>query len=78
MDDTARILPEEEGTLAAAIARLPKAYQQVILLRYACGYSPKEVAALLDFSEAKVAKTITRGKKKLSEFMEQENNYDCN
>ncbi|MCD8355113.1 MAG: sigma-70 family RNA polymerase sigma factor [Clostridia bacterium] len=71
-DAAVSVLPEEEGTLEAAIARLPKAYREVILLRYSFGYSINEIAKLLDFSEAKVSKCITRGKKKLAELLEQE------
>ena len=59
-----RYLAEENGTVASAIARLPKTYREVLLLRYAYGYSTHEIAAPLSFSHAKVSKCITRGKEK--------------
>lgn len=71
-DGSVTILPEEEGTLAAAMARLPKTYREIILLRYSFGYSVKEMAKLLGFSEAKVYKCITRAKKKLEILLETE------
>ncbi|MGM9650203.1 MAG: RNA polymerase sigma factor [Butyricicoccaceae bacterium] len=71
-DTRAPILPEENGTVASAIARLPKTYREVLLLRYAYGYSTHEIAALLSFSHAKVSKCITRGKEKLRDLLEGE------
>lgn len=70
-DQNAVVQPEEEGTLAAALARLPKTYREVLLLRYDLGYSTGEIARLLSFSEAKTAKCITRGKQKLRQLLEE-------
>ena len=70
-DAHAVVLPEEQGTLAAALARLPKTYREVLLLRYDLGYSTRDIARLLSFSEAKTAKCITRGKQKLRALLEE-------
>lgn len=72
LSEPAAVLPEEEGTLGAAIARLPKTYREVILLRYADGYSVREIAELLSMSEDAVYKTIQRGKKKLERLLGEE------
>ncbi|MDO5548875.1 MAG: sigma-70 family RNA polymerase sigma factor [Eubacteriales bacterium] len=71
-DALVSVLPEEEGSLGAAIARLPRTYREVILLRYADGYSVREIAGLLSMSEAAVYKAIERGKKKLEQFLNEE------
>jgi RNA polymerase sigma-70 factor, ECF subfamily len=60
----ARIEAEERSEyvrVRRAIATLPAAYQEVILLRYVEGYSPKEIAELLDISQSLVSVRIFRG-----------------
>lgn len=71
-DSRAAVLPNEEGSLAAAIARLPKTYREVILLRYSFGYSTHEIAEMLSFSRTKVSKCLTRGKEYLRRILESE------
>lgn len=61
----------EDSLLANCILKLSPSYREVILLRYAQGYSIKEVAELLDYSVAKVEKLISRGKKQLNELLEE-------
>ena len=63
---------EEETALAQAILKLPLNYRQVIILKYAQGYSTEEIAAILDYSLDKTRKLISRGKKKLEKLLEEE------
>lgn len=64
-------VPEPESwsgsALAKAILELPFENRQVILLKYAQGYDNAEIAALLDFTVAKVEKLLSRGKRKLQQ-----------
>lgn len=64
-------VPEPESwsgsALAKAILELPFENRQVILLKYAQGYDNAEIAALLDFTVAKVEKLVSRGKRKLQQ-----------
>lgn len=64
-------VPEPENwsgsALAKAILELPFENRQVILLKYAQGYDNAEIAALLDFTVAKVEKLLSRGKRKLQQ-----------
>lgn len=55
----------EPSALSLAIAGLPKNYREVILLRFADGYSVKEISEILGYSVSKVEKLISRGKTKL-------------
>ena len=57
----------ERTDLAAAMARLPGRYRQVLLLRYDSGFSCGEIAGLLSMSEANVRKTVQRAKERLAE-----------
>ena len=57
----------ERTDLAAAMARLPARYRQVLLLRYDSGFSCGEIAGLLSMSEGNVRKTIQRAKERLAE-----------
>ena len=51
------------GQLAEAIEKLPELQRQIILLRYADGYTNRDIAAMLDFTVAKVDKIISRARK---------------
>lgn len=71
-----RMAPERtdhiaEDALDEALERLPWPYQQVILLRYANGYTTREVAALLGYTVSKVEKLLSRGKKQLRQILEE-------
>lgn len=55
----------ERSALAIAIAKLPEHYREVIILKFAQGYSTKEIAKILGYSVPKVEKLIARGKAKL-------------
>lgn len=63
---------DEDTVLAQAILKLPLNYRQVIILKYAQGYSTEEIAAILDYSLDKTGKLISRGKKKLEKLLEEE------
>jgi len=79
------LLPQDESnTLEAAIDRfegahalealkeLPQDYQEVLLLRYVEGLSPKEIAEELHENENAVSVRVHRGLKKLRELLEKE------
>lgn len=60
-----------EEVLDEALERLQWPYQQVILLKYANGYSNKEIAQLLGYTMSNVEKIISRGKHKLRQLLEE-------
>lgn len=61
-DDESRI------SLACAMLKMPFQYQQIFYLKYAHGYSNKEIAQLLDITVSSIEKTLSRGKKKLNRY----------
>lgn len=62
----------QQSALAAAMARLPARYREVLLLRFDSGFSAEEVGELLSMSPDNVRKTIQRAKKKLSEALQEQ------
>ena len=62
----------DKMALSAVVAMLPDRYREVLLLRYDCGFSEAEVAAILSMSQENVHKTVQRAKKKLGEIMERQ------
>lgn len=67
-----RVVEEEQSDyveLRRAIATLPASFQEVILLRYVEGYSPKEIAELLGISPSLVSVRLFRGQKLLSQHL---------
>lgn len=63
----------EGGTiLAVCIGKLPAHYRQVILLKYAYGFSNKEIAKLMAITESNVAKLGQRAKKMLRDIFVEE------
>jgi len=60
-----------DNLVAEAILQLSSPYQQVLLLKYAEGYTNKEIAQLLDLTVANVEKRLSRGKKQLKELLEE-------
>lgn len=58
--------PPSDGTLAGAMAALPSAYREVLLLKYYNGYSTAEIAELLDTTPENVRQRISRAKGKLA------------
>lgn len=81
--DIEALMPADEGnTLEAAMERfdgkralaelkkLPDLYREVLTLRYVDGFSPKEIAVVLEASENVVSVRIHRGLKKLHDLLE--------
>lgn len=62
---------QKKNLISEAIASLPPNYREVILLRYGEGYTVREIARILGCSVAKVEKTISRGKNKLRDLLEE-------
>ncbi len=58
------------GALAAAMAKLPPRYREVLLLRYYVGYHTKELADILDLKKYAVEKLLWRAKARLKELLE--------
>lgn len=58
--------------LARVLAMLPTRYRELLLLKYDCGYSEREIAAMCSMTPANVKKTIHRAKKKLEMLLERE------
>lgn len=52
-----------------AILRIQTNYASVLRLKYAQGYSNKEISEILNISEENVRQRISRGKKKLQEIL---------
>ena len=60
---------EDGELLSKAIASLPGKYREVLLMKYARGYSMDEIAEILSMSKENVKKTIQRARKKLSDYL---------
>lgn len=71
-EDPSLAAVNEGSPVARAIARLPERYRSLILLKFDCGYSEREIAEMLDMSEANVKKTIQRAKTKLAALLAEE------
>lgn len=63
---------ESYDTLQALIRTLPEQYQEVLMLRYAVGLKPKQMAVLLGRKVTTVQQQITRGKQLLSNALRQQ------
>lgn len=65
-------LPEDSGELVWAMAKLPKRYQDVLLLHYHNGYSAHEIAEMLGTSPTAIRKSIWRAKDALGKLLSEE------
>lgn len=63
------------NALARCMAQLPANYRQVLILKHGHGFSSKETAKILGFSEANVIKIDQRAKKKLLSLCQEEGLY---
>lgn len=63
---------QADTPLADAMARLPAQYRELLLLRYAHGFSVREIAKALDHTPNAVQKQLTRAKHALREALEKE------
>lgn len=73
-EDAAEYLADakiEEQRLAIAMLHMPLAYRQIFYLKYAHGYSNREIAQLLGMTVAGVEKTLYRGKKQLKRHLKE-------
>ena len=61
-----------DNPVAAAIAKLPAHYREVLLLRFDNGFTTREIASILNISDSGVRKMIVRAKKALQELLEKE------
>lgn len=66
--------PGDHG-LADALTQLPARYREILLLRYDCGYTTKDLASMLGLSRGNVQKLIWRAKAALSEAMEERTEF---
>jgi len=64
-------LDRDKQYLLAAVARLPKAEQQVIMLRYLGANSVKEVGRILGRSVGTVTKQLSRAHKRLRKMLKE-------
>ena len=62
----------EEGSLLAAVNRLPPQYRAVIYLHYYEGYSAQEIARMLGKTPSAVASLLHRGRRRLKTLLESE------
>lgn len=65
------IPPPGDSGVADIISQLPARYRELILLRYANGYSTKEIATLLGMSRKNVQKVLWRAKKQLEQKLDE-------
>ena len=66
--------PDEMGNLTSveeAISKLPTNYQQIFIMKYSWGYSNKEIADILNVREGTIRQRIARGKKLLSDILQE-------
>lgn len=57
--------------VAEAIEKLPDLYQDILTLRYADGYTNREIAIIMDFTVSKVDKMMSRARKQLALLLEE-------
>ncbi len=62
-------LDEEKQWLLAAVVKLPKGEEQVVMLRYFAGHSVKDVAVILSRNVGTVTKQLSRAHKRLRELL---------
>lgn len=70
------ISEESLSRLLRSISSLDKKYADVLLLKYAYGYSESDIAKLLDISPENVRVRLHRGKKKLWDELERSAGYE--
>lgn len=62
----------DQEVIAKAILSLPGKYREVLLLKYAQGYSMDEIAVILSMTKENVKKTIQRARKRLEDVLSAE------
>lgn len=71
-NELATYLPDDGDELLQAMAKLPKRYQNILLLHYHNGYSAHELSKMLGMSLSAVRKTIWRAKEALRKMLPEE------
>ena len=61
-----------DNPIAAAIAKLPAQYRDVLLLRFDNGFTTREIASMLNITDSGVRKLIARAKRALQEILAKE------
>lgn len=66
--------PEYSGLspLAVAISKLPREQRELIMLKYDCGFTSKEIAKMLDTSDGAVRQRLLKAKENLRKELEKE------
>jgi RNA polymerase sigma factor (sigma-70 family) len=72
MPDVGYEMPAETGGLVAALGRLPSRQSAVLVLRHYAGYRTDEIAKILGMSRATVRVHMSRGRRRLATFLEDE------
>lgn len=62
----------EEGEILSYILKIPKQYQEVLILYYYDEFSTKEIAKILDIPPGTVKSRLSRGRKQLKDLLEME------
>jgi len=62
---------EDVYMVAEAIEKLPELYRELIMLRYADGYTNREIAVIMDFTVTKVDKILSRARKQLAVLLKE-------
>jgi RNA polymerase sigma factor (sigma-70 family) len=70
MPEAAYEMPDDPGGLLAALRRLPQRQRAALILRHYVGYSTDEIARILGSSRATVRVHLSRGRRRLSELLE--------
>lgn len=66
---------EKVSVVETSILELPLIYRQIFILKYAYGYSNKEISKILDVKEGTVRQRIARGKEKLYKNLQEKGVY---
>ncbi|GFI60857.1 RNA polymerase sigma factor SigV [Clostridiales bacterium] len=73
-EETAKWEKEDYSQLYNALSELPANYRVTIVLHYIEGYSVSETARILNVLEGTVKSRLSRGRKKLRMFLEEDEN----
>jgi RNA polymerase sigma factor (sigma-70 family) len=63
-------MPDDPGRLLSALRRLPQRQRAALILRHYAGYPTDEIARILGSSRATVRVHLSRGRRRLSELLE--------
>ena len=69
------MIENEDGEILSYILKMPKQYQEVLLLYYYDEFSIKEIADILDIPQGTVKSRLARGRKQLRNLLEMEGEY---